>query len=347
MNWIKLEKISESANFFENIYSMVVFKMEHSYRPFNKYVDDLNKTLEQNMKYTPEWGNILYIDYFLVKEKNSDIINLIKKYYKKIDMYTYVMPNLILNDYHIGTVGTMVRFIPLFENNKYKTIWSMDIDFADAYAQHIQCNSLPHFLKSSAQVFCGLNSYGDQLKKRTPDRNKFVIYAGSWISKIKFPAELLNNYMKDIIENKIRFGWDITKSYKYHDTHLKFPYGGDEWFLNTDIYNYLIDSKIPVMVEFKATPEILLYKLNKNYKMPDKYNSLLKLSLTKQTPNILKNILIEGKQMIRNRTQNQNQNRTQNQNQNQNRNRNRNQNQITKYLNKIYEQKEFYETKIF
>lgn len=268
--WLNLERISKHKVKHEKIFSISLFDAaKHSSRAFMKYFNEfLTVIIPAVNDYFKDWGIVLYLDYFLIFDDNNNrknkVLNFIKENINNplIDIYIYQMPKLITNKQHIGTSGTMVRFIPFFEK-KYKVVWCLDVDLHPTYFKHMDIE-VNKFINSKYKLYCGLNTYGYTWKERMPDvNNKYALVAGTLLSKISFPPEFINDFMKNVINRTVK-GWDKLidgakkDGRRWRDGMDIFPYGGDEWFLNTYIYNYIQQNNIPVLIEMRLNPEGLI-----------------------------------------------------------------------------------------
>jgi len=243
----------------------------------------------------PDWKQIIYLDGFLLFPKSvSDnvhpsrkrVLEFITKYREDPDvqilLYMFTSSNLIVNKkpvpHHMGTVGTMVRFIPLFNPAiKYDMIWVLDVDLEDPYFTHMK-SVLPRFESNhKTKLYLGLNTFGYTWKARIPDPNhKYALVGGTIVSKIQFPPFLINKFMEEVETKTIKWDKFINEAssnperYRFTKGSELFPYGGDEWFLNSIVYDYLQEKHIPVMVEYRLNVRGLVKWLSGNSKAFEK-----------------------------------------------------------------------------
>lgn len=263
----------------KNIVSCAFFKLNTSpYKDFNLYIDGLEKLyLKVYTEYKNEKFTIrLFIDNSVYLDKE------LFKRLKKMDMIEIVLYECLsyqigtdLN-YHIGLFGTLVRFFPMFnfKNNDADIIIISDIDDYDYFEKSIQniklikSNIKPHtklsFFKAgniSKNVLFTISS----IYKNIP--NPYDV-ASNFISFSKCDYRVMYDFLTEIAESdelltKYKF---MFKSNSNLITDDKFVYGFDEYFLNINYTNYLIDTSHDVCVKFKwnVYGSLAWYIKNKN-----------------------------------------------------------------------------------
>ena len=139
---------------------------------------------------------------------------------------------------HIGTFGTFVRFLPLFEVG-LKIVCVSDIDIPWNYLEQ---SILSNPIKSNAQFsYRSFVCYENRLYGRS-----YSILAGTMLSFITFPIEIFNKFLNDLVNPIDKLKKDIeelnkqNKSLFYNYKETRIPYGIDEVFTNQILYNYLI-----------------------------------------------------------------------------------------------------------
>lgn len=255
MNWIYLKQINKTdIKTFENknIVSLSLFQMDkkEGYKPNSfkiEYFDKMLEVIKGIKTYSKTYHNfIIYLDYFLLKKEPDLIKSFINKYSDDSNfvIYLYLIPKFIKPDKtnHIGTVGTMTRFIPLFDNIKYNSMWITDVDLSQ-----VLIRERLQFIESSifnTNILLLDNFIDYKTHERLPKNRKFFFVAGAMVFRVKFPKELLNNFMNNIpkrVYNNI-----LNKTTLVKPGTEKFPYGTDEWFLNVILYNYIIEHKLTI-----------------------------------------------------------------------------------------------------
>ena len=257
-NWNKNIQIKK------NIVSCAFFKLSSSpYKNFNLYIDGLEKlyskvyTEYRNEKFTIR----LFIDNSIYLDK--ELFARLEKM-DKLEMVLYNCINYQIgtdSNYHIGLFGTLVRFFPMFDfdNNDADIIIISDIDDYDYFEKSIQniklikSNIKPHtqlsFFKAgniSKNVLYTISS----VYKNIP--NPYAV-ASNFISFSKCDSQVLYDFLVEIGESNEL----LTKYQHKFETNSnlmtgnKFIYGFDEYFLNINYTNYLIDTFKTACIKFK------------------------------------------------------------------------------------------------
>lgn len=254
-------------NIKKNILSTCFFKMANSgYKDFSEYVKGLiilnNLITKSNSNYKIR----LFIDNSIYSDKNifDKILNL-----KNVEPVLYSCPNYIINDdYHIGLFGTIVRFFPFFDfpNNDANIVVSADIDGTNVkifqkYIKILKSNNI--ISKVFNQIYIFKSGPLSRSLRYTFDifyKDKFnpYIYALSFVSIKRINNEVLINFFDEVnqpsdkkiysyhyLSEKLNNNISTSKESKSkYDSHGKFIYGIDEYFLNTTLSNYLVDNKM-------------------------------------------------------------------------------------------------------
>lgn len=274
---IELEYIKKGKH-NENALSFAFFKMRNPYRDFEKYVTHLKNffKLIERRQYMKNWTIYMFIDNSVID--NGYVKSLINSNNENLSIIKYKCKEFMLDDtYHDGTFGTVVRFMPLFDYDffgKHKFIMSSDIDVA---ISHFSERDLIKMKKNNANILWTSYIYYNKpwsIGKRT-------MTAGGLISMdIKFPKELLDNYLHDLSigkYDKIIEKFITNKSVEV----VRFQYGTDEHFLNTVFINYIMNNKITFIAKKYVTIEAL-YK-SVYYKYDGKIKELAKKLLDHYT----------------------------------------------------------------
>ena len=143
---------------------------------------------------------------------------------------------------HIGTFGTLMRFLPLFEPG-LETVWVSDIDIPDSYLNP----SLITSMKARKVEFSYMNfvCYDKKVYGRA-----YTILAGTMISFYTFPKQLFTRFLSLLQDptNALQHMLDQLNAAARGKPSSKIPYGTDEVFTNTFLYNYLIKQSIPCLI---------------------------------------------------------------------------------------------------
>ena len=217
----------------KNVLSVCFFTMKDSYRDISKYQRNLIKFLNisKNLK---TFEVRVYTD-----DSGKDFVLQIGESYPSLTVYHYNFNSLREEIGHIGTFGTLVRFLPMFED--LETVWISDIDIPDHFLDE---SILTLMDKYKCPVF-----YDSALcyNERKIYGRKHTIIAYRMIFKIKFPKSLLTRFINKLIDGTLKETIHFLNNANKLKPSSEVPYGIDEVFLNESIYNYLIRHNIPVI----------------------------------------------------------------------------------------------------
>jgi hypothetical protein len=226
-----------------------LFRMKNSYRGFSKYLDFCVQFIEKIQRILPDWFLRIYIDESIKNEElevlKANNVELVE--YKCEDFWNESSGT------HEGTFGTFMRFLPMFSVQKYECMVSSDIDVDDFMVEYFK------FFDQNAKEVGLVNQlcYNDWI----PEDLKYSILAGGMFTKVVFPRLLLTNFLKEVKDGKVAV--HITKQ---TDADTYVPYGTDEYFLTTKLYNYLEKNKIKIMALTISSVVGAIRKVLKNVK---------------------------------------------------------------------------------
>ena len=216
------------------IISASFFTMKDAYRKLAVYESNLKHF--SRISQLPGFCVRLYTD-----DSGEEIALRVTEKYDHITVIHYNCPDFREEVGHVGTFGTIVRFLPLFE--PHELVWVSDIDIPADYLE-------PYHIKdmetAKADVhFRTFLCYDTKVYGR-----HYTIAAGTIISKIKFPKQILTKFL-----NKLADGGLNDTIERLNVANLprkkapsKIPYGIDEVFTNTTFYDYMIRHEIRCLV---------------------------------------------------------------------------------------------------
>lgn len=228
MSQINIEILKKPDKVYKNVLSASFFTMPNAYRNVSSYQRAFSKfilAVPDNFEiriYTDDTGKD-----FLLKYKNPNL-----------SIYHYNCEEFREGVGHTGTFGTIVRFLPLFE--KHDLVWISDIDLPDYFFD------TKHILRNDYDVFI----YTNICYERKPfSSSEYHINAGKFISRVQFPKQLLTRFLNKILSGEI--DTTIATINKYNEGKKKpnklFPYGVDEVFMNTYIYNSIVKHNLKIL----------------------------------------------------------------------------------------------------
>lgn len=237
MSQIKIQLIKEGIR-YPNILSCSFFTMENSYRNFNKYKEQLKRFLKQ-AEVLKDYELRIYTD-----NTGKEYALEICESYSFVSIYLFDCPSFREGIGHQGTFGTLVRFLPLFE--EHKLVWISDIDIPDNY---LDIDLKGDIIINSALCY-----------ERKVYGRKYTILAGRFISKKKLPKRLLTKFINDILEGKYSNEINELNKQNTRKPSSNFPYGMDELFLNWIIYDWLQKQEFKINIHIDMLITNILIK---------------------------------------------------------------------------------------
>ena len=107
--------------------SVSLFYLKTSYKNVYKYINGLNRLVLFIDKYKTYTLRIYYDDSIFDNEEYTKMLDLFKKN-TNIELINYKCSHFLIDNYHIGTFGMLMRFLCLFEKSNYDVIYISDID---------------------------------------------------------------------------------------------------------------------------------------------------------------------------------------------------------------------------
>lgn len=207
-----------------------LFRMKKSYRGFGKYLDFCISFVEKVKNTLPEWFLRIYVDESVqddeLEKLKADNVEIVL--YKCDDFWDEASGT------HEGTFGTFMRFLPMFSAEKYEAMASSDIDVDVFMLEYFK-----YFDKNADEIgFINQLCYNNWI----PEDLKYSILAGGIFSRVVFPRQLLINFLKEVKTGSVSL-----KIIKTTDTDTYVPYGTDEYFLTTKLYDHIESKKMKVM----------------------------------------------------------------------------------------------------
>jgi hypothetical protein len=285
MSWCKLEPLYKDEPKNYHLLSTCLFIKEKYIKTTYGKVEDVSEKRQKSFINAIEQYAILYNKGYwndktrlrIYFDKSLDINEnwsiVLNKYMKhpffqwiRYDIPSKKDPNN--NNYHIGLIGTLIRFHPLFVKNssiRLISIIDLDIVYTSKWREEID-----KFSKSKYDMQCFSNMfsipfYGSLIDGITEEKpHGYWISAGLLTSKVILPYTIWNNLLDYVrsrrIMNKLRY-LDALKIALYNNNMDKFmedfEYGLDEILLNDIIGDYINKNEIKLYVtEVLSKPDV-------------------------------------------------------------------------------------------
>ena len=283
MSQIKITILKEGSG-SKKVLSCSFFTMQDAYKPVEKYEKNFMKFLKQT-KHLTEFEIRVYTD-----DSAKDFLLEATKNINNVAVLHYDYPPLREKKGHIGIFGMFARFLPMFEEG-LDIVWISDIDLPDNFFDK-RILSLMH--KHNISVF-----YPTHIcYERKHYGRKYTILAGSMIFKQTFPKAMLTRFINKLSSGDLEDDIKKLNDYNKNKPPSKIPYGIDEQFINTSVYNYLKKHNISVLTNKVFLIEGILIQAGftesemvlarNHYKNPTKeHSNKLKPIIKKKVPSIL------------------------------------------------------------
>jgi hypothetical protein len=227
MSQIEIRILKEGTE-TKKVISCSFFTMADAYRDLSKYEYSLKKICY--ISDIPGFCLRIYTD-----DSAKDAALEIAEQYDHVSVYHFNCPKFREDLGHIGTFGTFARFLPIFEKG-LDLVWVSDIDVPLWWLDEIPTKEFNY----KTYVCYDRKPYG----------RKYTILAGSMLSRITFPKQLLTKFLNNLADGKYETMVLQLNECNTRKPPSKVPYGIDEVFINTSIYDYLIKHDVPVSVNY-------------------------------------------------------------------------------------------------
>lgn len=219
------------------LFSVCLFRMKRSYQKFNNYLGFCVRTIGEVKRIMPDWTMRIYIDESV---KEPEIRQLLADH---VEIMLYKCEPFwdAESGTHEGVFGTFMRFLPFFSAQRYEVMACGDIDNAGEYQLE-----LINILGNTATEVGLVNHLCSS--EWQPEGLRYNLIANGIVSKVVFPRYMLTRFLEEVKERH-----HTLKIIKQTDTDTYMPYGTDEFFLNTKLYNYLEKHKVRVLTYTMST----------------------------------------------------------------------------------------------
>jgi len=242
VNWDIKKELKEKE--YYKVISVSLFRKRQPYRDFKKYIHGLNELIKECLNKHPDYNIRIYHD----KSVISLIDELQNKYINNysLEYYCYDVPFFhedCDSSYHKGTIGSIFRFLPLFENDIDECV-VIDVDKRikkiEFITNHMKINSIS-FSYNSTYFY----SYLKRIQCIPDITEKYSIMANLIIRLNKnnsLPFSLFSDFLESYFIKK-EFNW-------CKDCNIKniYEYGVDEILINYIFLSYLKNKSSNVLV---------------------------------------------------------------------------------------------------
>lgn len=260
-----------------------LFRMKGPYNDITNYVYPLRESIKKLPKSFPGYKIRIYYDNSLL---NTDMGNhkintqnkeLLIPFFEElknntfVELFKYDFPQFKTENkkYHRGTFGTFVRFFPMFDTSIDANISvSTSFDADDDMKLRYNKTMLNKIVRSKSNFHAYAVLCPEMGEKLFRCDIVYKCWGGTLVNKAKFPMRLLTNFLHKILgtikdERLHKAIQSIRKTNKYKTQHTisNVVYGIDQFFLQMDITEYLVDHKIPFSVSLVPVLYVLFSKI--------------------------------------------------------------------------------------
>jgi len=240
---------NNTTNINKNKYllSTSFFYLEKSYKTSQRYIDGILKIIdfiEHNKYYVLR----IYYDKSIFKNpKYTELFYKIKTN-SLVELYEYTCYQFIqTKPFHVGTFGTLLRFLPLFEKSHWEVIYILDIDDANYGYIKLYVDSLVAGDKKF--YFYNLEDYGKKYLNQFNNKFGDAVIANIYVKNYRFDIKIFTNFLDWITKSKKLFKIikNLNKNsyaFKNSPKDIIQTYGLDEYFLNINLINTLNEKDI-------------------------------------------------------------------------------------------------------
>jgi hypothetical protein len=243
----KINKNPEPPKGEYNIVSVVFFRKYESYKDISMYVDGLTRIIKNFNKILPTFRLRIYHDYSsleIIKNilKESNILE------ELIELYEYDIPFFKEEKdktYHMGTIGSFIRYLPLFDidyhkvdrclihdiDNHFQTVTKDILKFCDD--NKITFSYRSRFCYNGVRIMC------------VSDENivKFPLISSFVYQTVSIPYNILGDFIENLYINNDIILMKLIKDCKIINMY---EYGIDEIFMNEFYVKYFYQNKIKI-----------------------------------------------------------------------------------------------------
>ena len=252
--YCKMKKFYKEPKGEYNILSTVLFLTPYGYKSSLMYIEGLKTNIQDfYLHFDNSFYYRIYYDKSVVQtihqdDKLNKLTQKCKSLFEnlktapRIQLIMYECPKFKKNNhYHKGMFGTILRFTPLFNEKNVKVVISSDTEKMAVFDIKV---AYEYLTLNNADVAwrTGKRKYISQLDDRIVHDD--WIFAGNFISKVKFNSTILDKFFKDLDDSKSMLNKYMQKVkifLKKHKDNIydkiitnegNYIYGYDEAFLN-------------------------------------------------------------------------------------------------------------------
>jgi hypothetical protein len=239
---INNNKINMNTSHKKYLLTTSFFYLENSYKSTYKYFNGLKKIIEFINSNEEYYLRIYFDSSIFLNPKYKELYEILKLN-NKIELFKYTCLEFIkTNPFHIGTFGTLLRFLPLFEKSDYDIIYITDID--DGSFDYVKFYIDKISEKNQKFFFNYIEGYGKRYLDEFNNKFSDTIIANIFVKDYRFDLKIFTEFLNLLTRSnklfmKIENINNQFESFKKLNPQIKQTYGIDEYFLNICLINTL------------------------------------------------------------------------------------------------------------
>lgn len=235
-----------SLNKNYNIISVVFFNKKTSYKDNKYYIYGLNNIITNFTKVLPSYRLRIYHDNTTVTLINDLLKNYDSIITDMIELFEYNIPffredNMI---YHKGVIGTLIRFLPLFNSTIHRVnkciVFDADNTMGEYYNKLINYYDTNNIKFSYRSRFCYISK---RISCLSDNIIKYPMIASYIYQSISLPYRIFSNFLEELY---IKNSSNIMNLVNRCNIVNEYEYGIDELFINRYMIVYFYKERIPI-----------------------------------------------------------------------------------------------------
>lgn len=254
------------------IISTSIFFMKNGYRSFNKYLYGLTNWKKNVETYFKDYTTKIIVYYDDSIKNNTKIFTEFNKITKDklFEPRYFNYPEFKSKTHygHLSTFGTIVRFLPLFENDD-SIVMVRDLDIQ--YQSNNSYDHIYNFINNDEYKMLFYENYleyNPSHLKLLPENKYHKKFLANGIFKTKWNKLLFDNFLKDTNNESsdvYKYLKEIREIDRRNSAENHIVYGYDELFLNYVLLNNVDKTDRIKIIRFYDNKDYLLKKLKFKY----------------------------------------------------------------------------------
>ena len=254
----KINRVYKPNNNY-NIISVCFFFKHNAYKSRKIYINGINNIIKRFTIVLRNFKLRIYHDNTTAAIINELINKMPFEIKNKIETFEYDIPffrDPMNKEYHVGTIGTIIRFLPLYDNKLHKVNTCIIFDI-DNY-MHMYYQYLYNYQRNNVGFYYRCRFCYTMIERIlcNPDKRmmQYPIIASYIYQSIQLPYSLLEDFFEDLYFKKDK---SLINDMKLCKIKNEFEYGIDEYYMNTIHLKYFYDNHLNIAPIYNNYYDIL------------------------------------------------------------------------------------------